>query len=231
MPTLADLRGHGTQLNRKRMGASVKLSSDDDTRIAGPWLDAAAIGGGIALLVAILAGTSMLADDTGEMLTRNTVRLSLAWYAVALLLIMRLRPADWIAMSARGCLARWCWTWGVVCFLVHLGMAFHYYHRWSHAHAFEHTREVGGIGEGIYVSYLFTWLWIGDAAWWWTRPQQYAARPAWIDRSLHAFMLFIVFNGMIIFESGVIRWAGAFMFAALAAAWLAARSVPGRQPT
>jgi Ca2+/Na+ antiporter len=213
------------------MGASLIVSSDRHMRSSWLWLDAAMVGGGMALLVAVLAGSMMLADDTGEMLTRNTVRLSLGWYAVALVLMMRLRPTDWAAASAQGRLARWCWTWGVVCFLVHLGMAFHYYHHWSHTHAFEHTREVGGIGEGIYVSYLFTWLWVGDAAWWWVRPQQYAARPAWIDRSLHAFMLFIVFNGMVVFESGAIRWAGAVMFVTLACAWLATRSVPGRQPT
>jgi hypothetical protein len=213
------------------MGASLKLSSDNYTRGLWHWLDAAMIGGGVALLVVVLAGSMFLADDAGEMLTRNTVRLSLAWYAVALVLMLRLRPADWAAPSARGQLARWCWTWGIVCFLVHLGMAFHFYHHWSHTHAFEHTREVGGIGEGIYISYLFTWLWIGDAAWWWARPQSYAARPAWMDRSLHGFMLFIVFNGMVVFESGAIRWAGAVMFAALAGAWLVARRAPERQLT
>jgi hypothetical protein len=159
-------------------------------------------------------------------LTRNTVRLSLAWYAAALCLMMRLNPVDWLAISNLGNLARWCWTWGVVCFLVHLAMAFHYYHHWSHAHAFEHTRQVSGAGEGIYVSYLFTWLWIADAVWWWIQPKRYAARPVWIDRALHAFMLFIVFNGMIVFESGAIRWAGLLLFILLPAGWLHSRVVP-----
>ena len=36
-------------------------------------------------------------------------------------------------------------------------------------------------------------------------------------------MLFMVFNGMIVFETGPIRWAGAVMFAILAIAWLLIR--------
>ncbi|MES1213865.1 MAG: hypothetical protein ABUL64_04685 [Singulisphaera sp.] len=185
---------------------------------------------GLALLTATFALTFMLQPDPGEMLTRNTVRLSLAWYAVALCLMMRLGPADWRAATLLGKTARWCWTWSVVCFWVHLGVAFHFYHGWSHAHAFEHTRQVSGIGEGIYVSYLFTWLWTGDAAWWWVRPDNYASRWVWIDRVLHAFMLFIVFNGMVVYESGSIRWAGLALFAGLAAAWVAVRGVPRVRP-
>ena len=106
-------------------------------------------------------------------------------------------------------------------------MAFHYYHHWTHADAFEHTRRVSGNGEGIYVSYLFTWLWVADAIWWWVRPKQHADRSPWIDRGLHAFMLFIVFNGMVVFESGPIRWAGLLMFLVLPVAWLLSRGVPG----
>ncbi|HVU88502.1 MAG TPA: hypothetical protein VHD36_14370 [Pirellulales bacterium] len=184
------------------------------------------VAGGAALVAATFLLTFAIAAEPGEMLTRNTVRLSLAWYAAALVLMMRLAPADWRAETYAGQVARWCWTWSIVCFWVHLGVAFHFYHGWSHAHAFEHTREVSGIGEGIYVSYLFTWLWTGDMLWWWARPNGYAARSVWIDRVLHAFMLFIVFNGMVVYESGLIRWAGLAMFAGLAAAWVMARGRP-----
>jgi hypothetical protein len=189
-----------------------------------------ALGGLIVLLAVIFLSVGVRNTGgetlTGETLTRNTVRLSLAWYAAALCLMMRLGAADWLAAFGVGRLARWCWTWGVVCFLVHLGMAFHYYHFWSHAHAFEHTREVSGTGEGIYISYLFTALWLADAAWWWALPAAYAARSAWIDRVLHAFMLFIVFNGMVVFESGPIRWAGLLMFIALPGVWWLSRGAP-----
>ena len=92
-----------------------------------------------------------------------------------------------------------------------------------------HADLASGTGEGIYVSYLFTWLWIADAVWWWTAPASYASRSRWIDRLLHPFMLFITFNGMVVFETGLIRWAGLIMFAGLSAAWLLARGIPRPQ--
>jgi hypothetical protein len=174
--------------------------------------------GGLLLLI-VLAGSTALARDAGETLTRNTVRLSLAWYAIALILIMRLRPDDWTARTIGGSAARWCWTWAVACFLVHVALAFHYYHHWSHADAFERTRQVSGTGEGLYVSYLFSILWTSDLIFWWLAPGRYTARSRWVDRALHAFMLFVVFNGMVVYEEGLIRWAGVAMFLGLALAW------------
>jgi len=196
------------------------------SRIAPATLNAALFAGGASLCVVVVALSNSFAADPGDALTRNTIRLSLAWYAAALFLMMRLSPADWRAATLLGRLARWCWTWGVICFLVHLAMAFQYFHHWSHAHAFEHTRQVSGVGEGIYFSYLFTLLWLADAAWWRLAPSSYAARPAWLGRALHAFMLFIVFNGTIIYESGPIRWTSAVAFALLAIIWLNSRLRP-----
>lgn len=190
-----------------------------------PRLDLGLLIGGAGLLLVLLA-FSALSSEAGEMLTRNTVRLSLAWYVAALCLMMRLQTDDWRAKSVVGRVARWSWTWAIVCFLVHLAMAFHYYHHWSHADAFEHTRQQSGIGEGIYVSYFFTWVWFADALWWWIRPDAYAARSIWIDRLLHGFMLFIVFNGMVVFESGPIRVAGIVVFIGLPIVWLINRGLP-----
>ncbi|HEY1784227.1 MAG TPA: hypothetical protein VGG30_01715 [Pirellulales bacterium] len=194
-------------------------------------MNLAAVALGAAMLAATLALSVALGSDLGDLLTRNTVRLSLAWYAAAVGLMLFLAPDEWAVgtpVSAtgwpgRGWLARWCWTWGLICFLVHLGMAFHYFHYWSHAHAFERTRQVAHVGEGIYISYLFTVLWGADVVYWWLNPRGYASRPAWIDRTLHAFMLFIVLNGMVVFESGPIRWAGLLGLAVLAVAWRMAR--------
>jgi len=192
---------------------------------------AAVVVGGIALLGATIGLSQTLSADPGDMLTRNTVRLSLAWYAMALCLMMRLDPQGWRAETSLGRLARLAWTWSIVCFWIHLGMAFHFYHHWSHAHAFAHTREVSGVGEGIYISYFFTWLWTADMLWWWLAPARYAARPAWIDRALHGFMLFIVFNGMVVYEPGLIRWVGLVLFAGLAVAWVMARGFPRLRTT
>jgi hypothetical protein len=174
---------------------------------------------GTGSLVAVILFTRVFATDVGDSLTRNTVRLSLVWYAVTLFQMMRLTASDWSAATPFGQLTRWCWTWALICFLVHVLAAFHYYHHWSHAHAFEHTRQVAGIGEGLYFSYLFTGIWIADVAAWWLWPARYAARPALIDRALHGMMIFIVFNSMVVFESGFIRWAGLAMVVVLGWAW------------
>jgi hypothetical protein len=170
-------------------------------------------------------------EDLGTSLTVNTIRLSLAWYFVAVLVMMRLTSRDWIGATKRGQLARWCWTWGVICFVVHVAMAFHFYHHWSHAHAFAHTREISGVGEGVYISYLFTILWVTDAIWWWCWPDRYASRPKSWTRFLHTFMLFIIFNGTIVFESGTIRWVSIAAFMALPITWIYSRRPQLREET
>jgi hypothetical protein len=156
--------------------------------------------------------------DVGDTLIRNTIRLALLYYFVALNLMLYLRPIDWPARTARGRLARACWTIAWLTYLVHLTMAFHHAHHWSHTAAVEHTREVSGVGEGIYVSHFFTLVWSADVLSWWLRPDAYARRSPWIGRLLHGFMLFVVFNGTVVYEEGLIRWAGALAFVELAVA-------------
>ena len=192
-------------------------------RFGSVGLNLAAAALGLAVLAATVGLTMLLAADVGDLLIRNTVRLSLTWYMAAVCSMLFMGPADWAIETPRGWAARWCWTWGLLCFLVHLAMAFHFFHHWSHAHAFERTRQVSGVGEGIYVSYLFTWLWGADVAYWWLSPAGYAARSRWIDRTLQAFMLFIVINGTIVFETGAIRWAGVAGLVLLAGVWWASR--------
>jgi hypothetical protein len=170
----------------------------------------------IVLLLPGLSRSSTLGDD----LIRNTIRLALLYYAIALTLLLRSQPPDWHKHSHRIRLARLCWTLAWVTYLIHVAMAFHFAHHWSHAEAMRHTEEVSGVGEGIFVSHLFTLLWTTDVVSWWLWPSWYARRPAWIDWLLHGFMLFVVFNATVVFESGWIRWAGVVLFAWLAAvAW------------
>jgi len=175
------------------------------------------------LLAAVLGLPWLLqAADPGNALIRNTIRVALLYYAIALNIMLWLRPSDWAATD-RGRLARLCWTLSWLTYLVHLGMAFHFYHGWSHADAVQHTEDVSGFGPGIYVSHLFTLAWSVDVLFWWLRPHGYALRSPWIGRVLHTFMLFVVFNGMVVYESGLIRWAGLVMFAELAGMGIYAR--------
>ena len=193
------------------------------TRVDSRSLGIAAVVLGTIVLAAVVAATFAIGTEEGVLMIRNTVRLALAWYLVALSAMLFFVPDDWRAKSLRGQIVRWCWTWALICFFVHLVLAFQFFHHWSHAHAMERSRQMSGWGEGIYFAYLFTLLWIADVGWWWLRPGGYANRSPWIDRSLHTFMLFIVLNGMIVFDHGIIRVAGALGGVVLIVVWIVAR--------
>src|SRR5690348_10320723 len=97
----------------------------------------------------------------GAELTHWTIRIAL------LCLVARIggglrwgNAAWWFPWSRR------IWTVGYVFFVAHVACAFHFYHHWSHRAAFESTAEQTEqqlgfrFGEGIYVSYAFTLLWM-----------------------------------------------------------------------
>lgn len=173
----------------------------------------------LVLMVAVIAApVAAHSPNLGDDLVRNTVRVSLFYYALAVNVMIWLGPTGWQASTRWGRLARQAWSFGWAAYLVHLAMAFHFYHGWSHADAVEHVREASGFGEGIFVSHLFTLLWTVDVVWWQHRPMNYAGRSPWIDRVLHAFMLFMWFNGTVVYETGPIRWAGLVIFMELAIA-------------
>jgi hypothetical protein len=179
-----------------------------------------------ALLALVLALPELThSTTTGDDLTRNTVRLSLAFYALA--------AVRMLTIGFDGT-ARWLWSLAWLAYIVHLGMAFHYYHGWSHAAAVRHVHERSGFGEGIYVSHLFTLWWTLDVLLWWLRPNGFLVRSPWFDRLLHGFMAFMIFNATVVYEEGPIRWAGVALFAVLGPLWLRWLSVPAphrlRQP-
>jgi hypothetical protein len=184
------------------------------------WLGALAVLAWLTVLAVILMIPPAVASPTlKDDLTRGTVRLSLLYYGVAASLRLLLHADDWFAQSTRGRLARLCWTLAWLAYLIHLGVAFHHYHHWSHADAVKHTRDVSGVGEGIYVSHLFTLVWTADVVWWWRRPRTYAVRSAWIGRMLNGFMVFVIFNATVVYEQGLIRWAGLALITGLAGLW------------
>jgi hypothetical protein len=155
----------------------------------------------------LLAGSVLIcrlwSSSPGDALTRNTIRLALVWYGLGVsLMLCRASPL----------LARSAWTLAWLSYVIHVGMAFHYQHAWSHRNAVEHVRQASGVGEGLYASYLFTLLWTVDVLWWQLVPASRARRSVWIDAFLHGFMLFMIFNATIVFESGFIRWAGVALF-------------------
>jgi hypothetical protein len=112
-------------------------------------------------------------------------------------------------------LARAAWTAGCLAFLVHVAASFHVHYGWSHTVALRETArqtaELTGhaVGAGLYVNYLFAALWALDALWWWRDPRSHRGRAAAIDLGLHAFLLFVLFNGTVVFARGPVRWLGA----------------------
>jgi len=145
----------------------------------------------------------------GELLTRWTVWLALALYVLSLSLRLvgrgRLRWSLW---------ARLAWTGGYLAFLVHVICAFHFYHHWSHAAAYEataqQTAEVAGQrwGAGLFANYAFALVWGADVLSWWLSLESYRARPRLIGCAVQGFLAFIAFNATVVFGAGVIRWLG-----------------------
>jgi hypothetical protein len=144
----------------------------------------------------------MIIDDFA---VRVPIWLALIAYGVAVGLNVDGRPR----------LARRWWTIGCLAYLIHVAFAFQTLYLWSHQVAWDSTLDrtaaITGIetGVGLYVNYLFTLVWVVDAAYWWRAgTQRYDSRSRWITVSIHLFFLFMVFNGAIVFASGPARWLG-----------------------
>ncbi len=159
--------------------------------------------------------------NIGELLTSWTIWIALAGYfsGLAGLLLCRLQPN-------LQSVTRLVWTVGCVFYLGHVVSAFQFYHEWSHqAAVFEtarQTKEVVGqaVGSGIYMTYLFTLIWVLDVAWWWLKGNTgYFRRSKKISVSIHLFLFFIVFNGTIVFEGGLLRLLSTLAIVGLVIIW------------
>lgn len=104
--------------------------------------------------------------------------------------------------------ARW-WAVGCGYLWLHVAIVFHLMHHWSQAEAFEHIRKVGGVGEGLYANYALMLIWLLDAIWLSTNQTSYRRRPRWLSYAIYGFLLFMVFNGMVVYGT----WLGRSLFA------------------
>jgi hypothetical protein len=153
--------------------------------------------------------------ELGEPLTRWTVRIAIVLY-VAALAMRRDAPRA----------SRLVWSGGCLAYLLHVAAAFHYYHHWSHAEAYEstakQTNDVVGLdwGGGLYVNYAFTLVWIVDVIWWWIAEKRYLTRPRVVEWAIQLFLGFIVFNATVVFASGFSRWFGISACILLTLVWL-----------
>lgn len=157
----------------------------------------------------------------GKLLTLWTVRLALVAYAVSL----------WLRMSRQGAKShmRWSrlfWTAGFFAFVLHVALAFHFYHHWSHRAAIEatakETLETVGCdsGSGLYANYLFAIVWGVDVAWWWFRPENYEHRGRATEWTIQSWLAFIAFNATVVFGNGAVRWFGMLVTMLLIGRWM-----------
>ena len=156
--------------------------------------------------------------STRDLLVRGSAWLSFAFYLLTLIgWTRRVQPR----------LLRWLWTlaWGV--FVIHVCLAFHLVHHWSHDAAWEATRVQGGVGAGIYFNYLVLFVWLLDVAWWWLWPQRYLTQNRWISGLIQGFLAFMWFNATVIFAHDYLWIMGALGFVILGVSLVRAS---GRKP-
>ena len=159
--------------------------------------------------------------ETGEFLTRATIWITIVAYT-----------AGSVAFAtARGRL-RWdsatrvLWTIAVISLIGHFISAYQFYHHWSHESAYvdtaRQTDEVIGLnwGGGLFINYALLIIWTIDVSWWWLRGlNSYRARPWPLVAAWHGFLIFILFNAMVVFKNGPTRWVGLIIFLILFISW------------
>jgi len=141
--------------------------------------------------------------NTGEILIKATIWLALAGYAAgATIFALSRKRYKWDVV------ARLAWTIACIGLLAHVACAFHFHHGWSQASAYrdtaQQTAEMFGLdwGGGLYINYALLLGWIIDVIWWWRGLVAYRRRPWLLVAAWHAFLLFIFFNGTVVFATG-----------------------------
>jgi len=163
--------------------------------------------------------------DSGELLTRWSVRLAVALYVLALTLRISARGREaWQAW------ARLFWTGGCLAFLLHMAFAFQFYHHWSNNAAYEatarQTAEVVGLdwGGGLYANYAFAIVWSIDAGCWWCGLRRYEVRSRIAEWLIQGYLAFIIFNATVVFGTEAIRWLGVAAYLILASLFLTTKA-------
>jgi hypothetical protein len=116
------------------------------------------------------------------------------------------------------------WSIGALALLVHLALAMHWKHGWSHAAAVADTaRQTNerfslNWGGGVWLNYLMIAWWLLDAAWLWRSPANWAASSPW-RTARRGFFLFMWFNGAVVFPTGAVRWLALGLCVAVTMAW------------
>lgn len=161
--------------------------------------------------------------------------LLIVWSARLVVLCYALRIAADLLIFDGPQRERWTrlvWTIGCLIYLVHIILAFHFLHNWSHTAALAHTSrrtyDVVGIdwGGGLYINYGFTLFWIADIVWWWIRAAKNQPTPLVVFWMVHAIFGFMMLNATVVFGPPFWKW----IFLAAAILLVSARILIPRDP-
>lgn len=131
------------------------------------------------------------------------------------------------ARASENAVVKHLWTCGFCFFLVHVLASYHYVHHWSHTEAYaataKQTLELLGVevGVGVYFNYLFIAAWALDIANTWFQISTDRWPIQWLLRFGFVYMLFIAFNGVVVFKSGWLRGIGLLCTSILVVAFAA----------
>ena len=160
--------------------------------------------------------------ETGEFLTRATIWTTIVAYTAGSVVFAYARGRkSWDSTT------RVLWTIAVIALIGHFICAYQFYHHWSHESAYvdtaRQTDEVVGLnwGGGLFINYGLLTIWAIDVGWWWFRGlNSYRARPWPVIAAWHGFLIFILFNAMVVFKHGAVRWVGLGICIVLVVSWV-----------
>ncbi len=153
----------------------------------------------------------------GALLIAWSIRVALVLFFVTIALRI------WYGPQSRRTLLASLWTVGFVFFLMHVLAAYHFQYQWSHIAAVmetaQQTKEQIGVefGGGIYFNFLFLICWAVAVYESWSGDKNaqnnvqdnvqdnFRGKTRWGYLCGVLFMLFIAFNGTVVFKSGWIR--------------------------
>lgn len=156
----------------------------------------------------IVTGWVLLDDSIGQSLMIWSVRGAVVCYLLRVVVLLR-RSGSSRVPSAGECLF---WGLGCLLYIVHVILAFDHVHHWSHRLALEHTadvtQQVTGLarGEGIWVNYVFTAIWMVDVVRIAVARKRGRETLRALDITIQCFFAFIVFNATVVFGPAVYRW-------------------------
>ncbi|MCU0720771.1 MAG: hypothetical protein MUC83_13765 [Pirellula sp.] len=111
---------------------------------------------------------------------------------------------------------RWTWFLAGIFTWIHVFASYGLVHNWSHSAVLKHTGDesyavIGlRVPWGVYANFVFAGILSGYSGWMILKKGR---ESAGLDTFVYFFLAFIVFNALVIFKTGPIRWIGLLGFA------------------